>query len=79
VTERDGADLPLLDAAAEAGLAARWARHGAGVASFVPASAEEIAATRSTWARRLSAGRRRPAWRLDLTVDAEPEAVADAI
>ena len=79
VTERDGADLPLLDATAEAGLAVRWAGHGAGVASFVPASTEAIATTRSTWARRLSAGRQRPAWRLDLTIVEEPEAVADAI
>lgn len=81
VTDRDGPDLPRLDDEATAArLAERWTRHGLRVASFCLATAAEIAATHSTWARRLSAGTARPAWRIVLASDeALAEAVADAI
>ncbi|HET9457438.1 MAG TPA: hypothetical protein VFO78_08860 [Candidatus Limnocylindrales bacterium] len=81
VTDRDGPDLPRLDDAATAErLAEGWSRHGLRVVSFCRASADEVAATHSTWARRLAAGTIRPAWRIALASDeALEEAVADAI
>jgi 16S rRNA (adenine(1408)-N(1))-methyltransferase len=80
VTDRDGAGLPRLDASAETALAERWSPFGLRLGSFRPACSGEIAATRSSWARRLSAGRDRPVWRIELAaIDAAEEAVADAI
>jgi 16S rRNA (adenine(1408)-N(1))-methyltransferase len=66
VTVGDGPEIAPLDASAEAGLAERWSRHGLCLASFCPASGVEVAATKSTWARRLAAGRDRPVWRIEL-------------
>lgn len=76
LTDRDnaGADLPRLehpDAAAT--LAGRWAHHGLDVQEFRPATAAEIRATGSSWARRLAAGRDRPAWWLELRPQLSPE------
>jgi 16S rRNA (adenine(1408)-N(1))-methyltransferase len=56
---------PLGDQDASA-LADRWACHGLTLAEFRPATPSEIDASRSSWARRLAAGRRRPVWRIEL-------------
>ena len=67
VTERERAlGLPLLDASLESKLAARHAAHGLALAEWRPASLQEIADTRSSWAKRLGAGKGRPAWLLRL-------------
>jgi 16S rRNA (adenine(1408)-N(1))-methyltransferase len=73
IEDRDGLDLPRLDAdgACEA-VRERWSDHGLQVRGLRRASAAEIAATRSTWARRLAAGRDRAVWRLDLRRDGLP-------
>ena len=67
IEDRDGIDLPRLDGevACEA-LRERWSRHGLELCALRPASADEIQAMGSTWARRLRAGRERAAWRLEL-------------
>ena len=63
VTERERAlGLPLLDASLERTLAARYAAHGLALAEWRPASRREIADTRSSWAKRLGAGKGRPVW-----------------
>jgi 16S rRNA (adenine(1408)-N(1))-methyltransferase len=79
ITERDGLGLAPLRAEDGPRIAGRWASHGLTLVAFEPATAEEIAATGSTWARRLGAaesggplgtrGRRRaerPVWHLAL-------------
>ena len=67
VTERERAlGLPLLDASLERPLAARYAAHGLGLAEWRPATQQEIADTRSSWAKRLGVGEGRCAWLLRL-------------
>jgi 16S rRNA (adenine(1408)-N(1))-methyltransferase len=78
VTDRDEANAGLapLRAADRDGLAKRWAAFGLRLTAFEPATAADIHATGSTWARRLGAARRagrgatpsdaRPVWRLAL-------------
>lgn len=67
VTPRDGLELGAMDEPGAANqLAGRWANHGLQLASVCPATDAEVAATRSTWARRLGVGRSRPAWRVVL-------------
>ena len=66
IDPRDRLDLPALEAAVAGELAARWRRFGLEVAGWRPASDAEIAASGSTWARRLRAGRDRAVWRLEL-------------
>jgi 16S rRNA (adenine(1408)-N(1))-methyltransferase len=66
ITERDALGLQPLDAVEGEALARRWACHGLDLQAFEPATAAQIEATGSTWARRLDAGRERPAWRLEL-------------
>jgi 16S rRNA (adenine(1408)-N(1))-methyltransferase len=68
VTPRDGIpEIPCLDAAAVAGLAARYAALGLCLVEAHPASAAELRATSSTWATRLLAGGTdREVWRLSL-------------
>lgn len=69
VTARDGLALASLDEpGAIHALANRWACHGLRLEAVGPASAAEVMATGSTWARRLRAGAQvgRPAWRLTL-------------
>lgn len=64
VTPRDAVPgLAALDDRAVAELVAAWSVHGFVVESASPAASEQIAATHSTWAKRLGAGRTRPAWR----------------
>ena len=85
ITERDGLDMPPLCPEDRAGVAGRWACHGLVLEEFVPATPAEIAASCSTWARRLDAGRSRgadgrapgrthtarPTWRLVLRREGE--------
>ncbi len=67
VTERDGLALPSLDDPAEiACLAERWRRFGLEMTAIRPATSDEVRDTRSSWARRLAAGRDRPVWRFEL-------------
>jgi 16S rRNA (adenine(1408)-N(1))-methyltransferase len=40
--------------------------HGLRLVGWRPASAAEVAAAHSTWAKRLGAGRGRPVWRLQV-------------
>ena len=64
VVPSDGIDgLACLDATAEAEIRRAWAAAGLDLATMRPATADEIAASGSTWARRL--GRERPIWRLE--------------
>jgi 16S rRNA (adenine(1408)-N(1))-methyltransferase len=63
VTDRDhGAGSAPLDADALAKLRPEYADHGLDLAEPRPATAAEVAATRSTWGKRLGAGTSRPAW-----------------
>jgi 16S rRNA (adenine(1408)-N(1))-methyltransferase len=66
IDRRDRLALPALDAISAAQLASRWRRHGLELVCWRPASAAEVHATGSTWARRLRAGRERATWRLEL-------------
>ncbi|HZC31736.1 MAG TPA: hypothetical protein VE640_00465, partial [Candidatus Bathyarchaeia archaeon] len=66
VTERDGLGVASLGEADWDAMAARWAVFGFELTDFGSASAADIDATGSTWAKRLGAGRDRPAWRLAL-------------
>jgi 16S rRNA (adenine(1408)-N(1))-methyltransferase len=78
VTARDALDLPAMDepgAAAE--LAGRWADYRLRLDSLCPATEADVAATRSSWARRLAVGRERPAWRIVLRRVAPGEANDD--
>ena len=62
-TDRDrGAGVGPVGAADLATLAAASAAHGLDVTRVRPATAADVAASRSTWGRRLGAGDRRPAW-----------------
>ena len=67
VTARDGLTLASLDEQeATENLASRWARQGLRLETVRQVTIDELATTGSTWARRLGAGRDRPAWRLTL-------------
>jgi 16S rRNA (adenine(1408)-N(1))-methyltransferase len=73
VAERDSVttDLRPLTAGDGETLARRWAAHGLTVTCFEPAAPEVVAASGSTWARRLTtaAGATRPVWQLELRRD----------
>jgi 16S rRNA (adenine(1408)-N(1))-methyltransferase len=71
----DGDRLPVspLDGADATALALRWACHGLRLSSFQPATPAEVDASRSSWARRLAAGRRRPTWRIELVKEDGPQ------
>ena len=66
IDPRDRLSVPVLEAADEAALASRWARHGLTLTAFEPAQPAEIHASRSSWARRLAAGGERQVWRVEL-------------
>jgi 16S rRNA (adenine(1408)-N(1))-methyltransferase len=67
VTERDAATgLPMLDTESVGELAAAWAAGGFEPGEVRRATAEDVRATGSSWARRLDIPRRRHAWRLRL-------------
>jgi 16S rRNA (adenine(1408)-N(1))-methyltransferase len=65
VTERDhGAGSAPIDADALDKVRPVYAAHRLDLEPPRPAIAAEVAATRSTWGKRLGAGRTRPAWYL---------------
>jgi 16S rRNA (adenine(1408)-N(1))-methyltransferase len=68
VIPTDGVDgLATLDASCEPGIRRAWAAAGLELVSMRPATSAEIAASGSSWARRLRSERNaRPVWRLDL-------------
>jgi hypothetical protein len=73
VTPRDRIPgFATLDSGAMRELRAAWSDLGFAVESAAPATPEEIAATHSAWAKRLGAGRSRPAWRLRLRTAGHP-------
>jgi 16S rRNA (adenine(1408)-N(1))-methyltransferase len=74
VVGEDRLAMSPLDGADAAILALRWSRHGLRLCSFRPATAAEVDASGSSWARRLAAGRRRPTWRIELVKTSCPEA-----
>ncbi len=81
IDPRDRLELPALDLLGRDELAQRWLAHGLELASFAPADPAILAATGSSWARRLGAGRDRAVWQLDLLragpVAASPRVLAD--
>ena len=65
-TARDrGAGVEPIGEQTLAAMADAYAGHGLTVTSVRPATPADVAATRSTWGRRLGAGTRRPAWLLE--------------
>ncbi len=67
VTEREKAlGLPALEPALASSLARRYATYRLQVVDWRLATADDVAGTRSSWARRLGAGGRRDAWLLRL-------------
>ncbi len=66
IDPRDRMALPALDTIPAAELRTRWRRHGLELACWRRATAAEVQATGSSWARRLRAGRERTVWRLEL-------------
>jgi 16S rRNA (adenine(1408)-N(1))-methyltransferase len=79
MTGRDlGAGAGPVDEATLAALAAAYGRHGLAVTRVRPATPADVAASRSTWGKRLGAGARRPAWLLEARLDppAPPGAAA---
>lgn len=69
ITDRDALDVSALNGDDAPGIARRWAPHGLTVEAFEHASAGEVAASGSSWARRLVTGPPRPVWRLALRLD----------
>jgi hypothetical protein len=59
------------------GLAASYARHGLELVEKRPATPEEVAASGSSWAKRLRAGRNRPVTLLRLRTQAVARARGD--
>jgi 16S rRNA (adenine(1408)-N(1))-methyltransferase len=58
--------IDCIDESAEASIRAAWRAAGLEMTRFLPATAAEVARSRSTWARRLLAGGdTRPVWQLD--------------
>jgi 16S rRNA (adenine(1408)-N(1))-methyltransferase len=66
IVDNDQLNRASLGAHDAATLAQRWARHRLRLVTFRPATDAEVDASRSSWARRLAAGRRRPAWLIEL-------------
>ncbi|MEV0340758.1 class I SAM-dependent methyltransferase [Nocardia sp. NPDC050713] len=65
VIEHDrGSGLPPIDENDLRGLAGPYTAHGLTITEVAPATAAEIAATGSSWAKRLGAGSQRSAWRI---------------
>jgi len=71
-----GAGVEPLSEPTLAALVDAYGRHGLAATRARPATAADVAATRSTWGRRLGAGVRRPAWLLEAT--RLPAGVAEA-
>ena len=67
-TARDrAAGVGPIDQRSLAGLTGAYHRHGLAVTRVRPATPEDVAASRSTWGKRLGAGAHRPAWLLAAT------------
>jgi 16S rRNA (adenine(1408)-N(1))-methyltransferase len=67
-TDRDrAAGVGPIDRRALAALADAYHQSGLAVTRVRPATPDDVAASRSTWGRRLGAGARRPAWLLEAT------------
>jgi 16S rRNA (adenine(1408)-N(1))-methyltransferase len=66
VVDGDGLPMKPLDAADARDLAERWSCHGLVLCSVALASTADIEASGSSWARRLAAGRSRPAWWIEI-------------
>ena len=68
LTARDrAAGVGPIDQRSLAGLAGAYHRHGLAVTRVRPATPDDVAASRSTWGKRLGAGVHRPAWLLRAT------------
>ena len=66
MTDRDrGAGAAPVGEEALAALAGPYGRHGLALTRLRPATPADVAASRSTWGKRLGAGTRRPAWLLE--------------
>ena len=75
-TARDaGAGVAPLGESDLAALAGAYAVHGLAVAEARPATPADVAASHSTWGKRLGAGRHRPAWLLEARLRARPGSV----
>jgi 16S rRNA (adenine(1408)-N(1))-methyltransferase len=67
-TARDAAaGVEPIDRRALDALAGPYGRHGLALTRVWPATPADVAASRSTWGKRLGAGASRPAWRLEAT------------
>ena len=66
IDPRDRLALPVPETLTTSELTARWRRHGLELRCWRPATAAEVRATGSSWARRLRAGQERTVWRLEL-------------
>ena len=79
VARRDGlADLTALDDAAVSAVAQRLADHGLSLVEAVPATVDDVRATRSTWGRRLLAGDPdRSAWWFRLEANARVDGMLE--
>ena len=76
ITDRDGLGLNAIDEPGTADtLADRWNAHGLRLNAICPATDADVAATHSSWARRLRVGPARPAWRLAFDKVTLPRAV----
>ena len=64
VEPRDGAPIDHLDAATVEAIHRAWSHHGLALIDTRPARPDELAVTRSSWARRLAADPSRRMWRL---------------
>jgi 16S rRNA (adenine(1408)-N(1))-methyltransferase len=72
-TARDaGAGVAPLQESDLAALAGAYADHGLAVTEARPATPADVAASHSTWGKRLGAGRHRPAWLLEARLRARP-------
>jgi len=65
ITARDGLDLPPIDQDVDA-LARRWSSCGLTLNCVRRATVAEVAATGSSWARRVATDPTRPVWRIEL-------------
>jgi 16S rRNA (adenine(1408)-N(1))-methyltransferase len=69
-TARDhGAGVAPIQEPALHALAGAYDRYGLTVTTVRPATPADVAAARSTWGKRLGAGRQRPAWLLEAKLD----------
>jgi 16S rRNA (adenine(1408)-N(1))-methyltransferase len=67
-TDRDrGAGVPAIDESTLHALCDRYGGYGLTVTEVRPATVTDVAATHSTWGKRLAAGRKRPAWLIRAT------------